>query len=418
MVDEDNQNAASEAARGAPINRDRPHDPGVIDGERAEPEPDASAGHPASSMPEMSRAGGLRPLLAGALGGLLALGIVGAPAYLFFSPKADLAEANAKRLGEVEAQVQRAGGEAQRQSAALASLEKRVGALETTQPGQALAALDKRESAVEAAVAADSAKVAQAAQAAQAAQGSASAAKDQKADVEAALARLPELETRLAKLEKAAGAPQAAAPEVADLENRVHKLEAALAAPKAETRAAAERPAAADNPAAVALVAGSLRDRLAAGAPFQTELAALQTLGVDSVTLAPLKGLAGGAPTDESLAASFDAVAKRVLDAAASRPEEGDAWGRLLAHIRGLVQERDLNETSGDDPAALVSQIEAETRRGDLHAALAAFAKLPEPARRAAADWAATASARLQADKIIQSIREAAIESLAAGGKS
>jgi uroporphyrinogen-III synthase len=104
--------------------------------------------------------------------------------------------------------------------------------------------------------------------------------------------------------------------------------------------------------------------------------------------------------------------------AAASSPEAGGVVDRLLAHLRGLVQVRVLSETQGDDPAALVSQIEAESRRGDVSGALAAFAKLPEPARQAASGWAAEAGAKQAADEALSSIREAAIAKLAAAGKS
>ena len=60
---------------------------------------------------------------------------------------------------------------------------------------------------------------------------------------------------------------------------------------------------------------------------------------------------------------------------------------RFLAHLHNLVRVRDLNETAGDDPQALASQIEAESRRGDIRGALASFDKLPEAARQAAGDW-------------------------------
>ncbi|MBV9287823.1 MAG: hypothetical protein JO288_08365 [Hyphomicrobiales bacterium] len=422
MVDEESQNAASEPARGAPVNRDRPHDPGVIEAElasaSAQEEPQAGAGSDRAPARRPAR-GFLGSLLSGALGGLLAAVIAVAAVYLVFLPKADLVEANAGRLAALEAEADRAGGGAQRQAAAVAGIEKRVGALEASQPGRALAELDKRVGAldnrlgaVERTAGTEAAKVSAASETAE---RSANATKDIKAEVDAALARLPALEARLAKLESAAEAPKAGSPDLSDLETRIRTLESALAALKAETRVASEKASSTDNPAAVTLVAGALRDRLAAGAPFPTELAALQNLGVDPAKLAPLKALAGGAPTDRALAASFEAVAPKALAAAASPREPSDAWDRFLAHIHGLVQVRDLAETTGDDPAALVSQIEAETRRGDLHAALAAFAKLPEPARRAAADWAAAAGARQQADDAVQSIREAALENLAAG---
>ena len=61
-----------------------------------------------------------------------------------------------------------------------------------------------------------------------------------------------------------------------------------------------------------------------------------------------------------------------------------------------------------------MSQIEAESRRGDVSGALAAFAKLPEPARQAASGWAAEAAAKQAAGEALSSIREAAIAKLAA----
>ena len=76
---------------------------------------------------------------------------------------------------------------------------------------------------------------------------------------------------------------------------------------------------------------------------------------------------------------------------------------------------RDLEETTGDDPEAIVSRIEAECRRGDIAAALATFDKLPEAARQAAGDWPVKARARQAADGALQSIREAAIGRLAGG---
>ena len=96
--------------------------------------------------------------------------------------------------------------------------------------------------------------------------------------------------------------------------------------------------------------------------------------------------MVNGAPTDGALAASFDAVAPKVL-AATSQAEKGGVVDRFLAHMRNLVRVRDLNETAGDDPQAIVSQIEAASRRGDIAGALAAFDKLPEAARQAAGDW-------------------------------
>jgi hypothetical protein len=52
--------------------------------------------------------------------------------------------------------------------------------------------------------------------------------------------------------------------------------------------------------------------------------------------------------------------------------------------------------------------------RGQAASALGIYARLPEPARKAGADWAKTADARIAADAAAQSLRENAIGRLAA----
>lgn len=160
-----------------------------------------------------------------------------------------------------------------------------------------------------------------------------------------------------------------------------------------------------------------LRDKLVRGASLKTELEGLRRLGVEPAKLAPLQAVADGAPTDSVLAADFEAVRSKVLAAAAPAGEHESAADRLLAHLRGLVQVRDLNGMTGDDPQALVARIEADSRRGDVNDALAAFAELPEPSRRVASAWASAAEARQAAAEALQSIRETAVAQLAESGK-
>ena len=128
--------------------------------------------------------------------------------------------------------------------------------------------------------------------------------------------------------------------------------------------------------------------------------------------MAPLKAVVDGAPTGAELAASFEAVAPKVLAASQPVEESGGPLDRLVAHMRGLVQVRNLSETMGRDPQALVSQIEAASRRGEAAEALAALDKLPQAAREAAGGWPAQARELAGADLAVQSIREAAITRL------
>jgi hypothetical protein len=420
MVDEETEDVAARRA-GAPVNRDARSDPGVIEGEIAarrahEDAPSPGATEAATQTQTSSEPTakpvriGARAFAAGALAGLIVCALAAGAGYYFLASKADLAESG-DRLAALETQAQRGSAamdaEAKRESDAVASLDKRVNALEASASASGGAGLDKRLAALEAAnaefapnIAADK----------DAAQRLARQMADLRTDVDAARGEISGLSARVAKLE--AGPVNGQGPDLSALTARVDKIETALAVPKSEARAAPEHSAPADNAAAIAIIAEAAQDRLRTGAPLAPELAALQHLGVGSAALAPLQAVANGAPTNGALAASFSSVAPHVL-AATSHAEEGSVTDRFLAHIHNLVRVRDLNETAGDDPQALVSQIEAESRRGDLGGALVSFDKLPEAARQAAGDWPTLARARQAADAALQSVREAAIGRLA-----
>ena len=329
-------------------------------------------------------------------------------------------------MSAIEAQVRRdnstLAADVNGDRAAMANLEKRIGALEASAGASSTTDLEQRVAALEASAGAsniaDLKKRVAALEAASAGNSAASDAtqrlaaqeKDLRADIDAARGAIPALSARVAKLETDAQKANAASAGLAALATRVDKIETALAAPKPET------PTPYDKAAAMAVIAEAAGDRLRAGEPLGPDLAALKHLGVDAATLAPLEAVANGAPTNAALAASFSAVAPHVL-AATSHKDKGSVTDRFLAHLEGLVKVRDLNETPGDDPQALVSQVEALSRRGDIHGALASFAKLPEAARQAAGDWPTLARLRQAADAAVQSIREKAIAELAAGPK-
>jgi hypothetical protein len=198
------------------------------------------------------------------------------------------------------------------------------------------------------------------------------------------------------------------------LGDRIGKIEAALAAPKTESRVPPTEVAPKSDPAAQAIAALALEQRLRAGEPFAAEWAALSRLGADGAALATLKPYSDtGAPTAAALAASFAKIAPSLV--AADNPDTGDGvMDRMLDHMRKLVRVRAVGEVAGDDPDALVSQIEAALARGQAASALGIYARLPEAARKAGADWAETADARVAADAAARSLRENAIGRLAA----
>ena len=426
MIDEETKGDWSPSA-GAPVNRDARPDPGVIEGEIAAGEtsetgPQTEPGVAESKVEPSAQAAapraGSRGFLGGALAGLIVAVLAAGVGFALLASKADVSQ-DVNRLSEVEAQARRdnsaLAADVSRDHAAVTSLEKRMSALQAgaQAPAPGAAELEKKVAALEAA---DAETARKAAAADDAAQRLATQVKALQDAVEGARSEIPDLSARVAKLENEAAKTNGAGADLPALAARVDKIETALAAPKPETRAAPEKPSAADNAAPIAIITGAIADKLSAGVSFGPELTELERLGVEPAKLAPLRPVADGGSTDSALAASFHAVAPKVL-AAASQGEQGGVVDRFLAHLHSLVQVRDLNETAGDDPPALLSQIEALSRRGDIGGALAAFSKLPAPARQAAGDWLTLARTRQAADAALQTIREAAIAALAGGSK-
>ena len=195
---------------GAPVNRDARPDPGVIEGEIAGRGADEVGSSPGateaaaqtSSAPAAKPVRiGARAFAAGALAGLIVCALAAGAGYYFLASKADLAESG-DRLAALETQAQRGNtamdAEAKRESGAVASLDKRVSALEASAPTSGAVELDKRVSALEAANAENGPGIAAAAETAQ---RLAKQVTDTKAEVDAARAEIPNLSARVAKLE-------------------------------------------------------------------------------------------------------------------------------------------------------------------------------------------------------------------------
>ncbi len=198
---------------------------------------------------------------------------------------------------------------------------------------------------------------------------------------------------------------------------RIGAIETNLATPKTEIRAT-QAPAALavreSDPAALVVVAQAIRQALERGEGFAAEIAAAENLGLDAGKLAPLQAVArDGAPTTRALAATFRAVARATLDAA--QPPRTESPGLLdqLSDAAGkLVRVRPAGEAKGDDAPALAAQIEAALERGAVAPALAAWDKMPPPARKVSETWAASARQRVGADVAAQAIFHAAIAEL------
>lgn len=225
---------------------------------------------------------------------------------------------------------------------------------------------------------------------------------------------LGEMRGELAELKKIsealANAPTAA--EVAAINRRLATIEeklAALAAPKAEAPRATPQPA-----DIVAL--SSLRDAIAAGAPFARELAAVRAILKErAAELAPLeKFSADGLPTVAALAKRFEPLASRIAN---PPPPEGGVVTKLWNNATRMIEVRPVGEPQGNEPGAVVARMETKLGRGDLAGALDEAKALSPLSREIAKDWFEAAERRRDAEVLIKNLINAALASIAAERK-
>jgi hypothetical protein len=103
----------------------------------------------------------------------------------------------------------------------------------------------------------------------------------------------------------------------------------------------------------------------------------------------------------------------------ASEPEasNGSLLGRLEAHAQRLVRIAPIDAAAapaGDDPSSLIARINSDAVHGDIAAALADVARLPDAAHTLAASWVKKAEAR---EAAIAASRRIAADALAALSK-
>ncbi len=283
---------------------------------------------------------------------------------------------------------------AQRPDAALAS---RIAAAEaeTKSLGDSVTALTRRIDGIAAAAGNAAARADAATAAVEAAKSSAQQSGVQRADLDA-------LATRVAAIE--------------GVTNRIASIESAVKALSENVANVARRPASADDRAARTTVAAeALRAAVERGVPYQAELAAVKSLGVDESVAAPLEPFAtDGVPSIAVLARELTALTPALLRVSGAAPSENSFLGRLQANAEKLVRVSPVDAPPGDDASAIIARIDVDARRSDIAAALAEIARLPDAARTLAAPWVKKAEAR---EAAIAASRRIAADALAALGK-
>jgi hypothetical protein len=166
-----------------------------------------------------------------------------------------------------------------------------------------------------------------------------------------------------------------------------------------------------DQAARLTIAAEAVRAAVERGAPYQSELAAVQSLGADQATTAPLAPYAAsGVPSAAALAHELAALTPALQRAADTAGGEASFLGRLENSAQRLVRITPVDAPVGNDPPAVIARIAIDAARADIAAALADIAALPDPAKPVAADWVKTAEAR---DAAVTASRQIAAAALA-----
>jgi hypothetical protein len=194
-----------------------------------------------------------------------------------------------------------------------------------------------------------------------------------------------------------------------ETQTRLDKLAASLAELQTTARAAA---AGSDRAVRLAVSATALREAVERGSPFTAELAVVKPLAADPATLGALEPFAAaGVPSAAALAQELTTLLQPMLRAAGEPPRDGGFLERLQANAEKLVRIRPVDETRGDDRAAILARVEQRAVRADIPGALAEIAKLPADARAPLQAWTAKAQAR---GKAIETSRRIAADAIAA----
>ncbi len=179
----------------------------------------------------------------------------------------------------------------------------------------------------------------------------------------------------------------------------------------------AQRTSGADDRAVrLTIVAEALRAMAERGAPYQSELAAVKSLGADQNATAALEPFAAsGIPSAAALAQELATLIPALRRASDTLPPDATFLGKLEAHAQKLVRITPVDAPVGNEPSAIVARLNDDAGRGDIAAALRDIAMLPDPAKTLAAAWVKKAEARNAA---FAASRRIAVDALAALGKT
>lgn len=233
-----------------------------------------------------------------------------------------------------------------------------------------------------------------------------------RADLDALTDRLARLEVALAAGGGGSAASDAAvaalSAKLGEAETALRSLTDRLAAAESEVAGLDTRPMAGGEAAVRAIAITALRRASERGEPFTGEVDMVAALGVPAEDVSALRPFADrGVPATSALVAVFPVVADAILTASATSDPDAGFIDRIVSGLGGLVSIRPAGPIAGTDAPAIVSRMVAAVDAGDLAAALAERAGLPEPGKTASAEWASRAGDRVALDALVERIARA-----------
>lgn len=185
-----------------------------------------------------------------------------------------------------------------------------------------------------------------------------------------------------------------------------------LAGVEAAARSAAQ-PSRQALAAARVVLAERIRDAIASGRPFKSDLAALGDIPAEQ--RAALAAVAeAGAPRRDQLLAQFRS--HRALFVRETAPAANSWEDKLLGLASRIVTIRPVGESGSSDPATLPIRLEAALAEGDIVKAAELWAQLPEPARRGSEAFGTALKQRAAAETTIDRIAQDAVAALGTAG--
>jgi hypothetical protein len=210
---------------------------------------------------------------------------------------------------------------------------------------------------------------------------------------------------------EAAGKDQVRRTDIEPLAARIVALESAVKGLAAATAPLASA-GANDRAARLSVAAEALRAAVERGAPYQAELRAVQSLGVDEKATAALEPFAAsGVPNAAMLGRELAALAPALRDASEPRSGETTFLDRLKSNAQNLVRVTPLNAPASNDPQAVVDRIRFDAAHADIGAALTDLKALPDAAKPLAEAWSKKATLR---ETALAASRQIAADALAA----